>query len=135
MSLIIYVNYSNFTLNTNVSLNSGFSVFRCTFVSNFFFLSGSRYTLTYGSDVPPMSSAGNSSALITVTCKLLLLKSYSNCYQIRLIKEKCVSINVKLFDYDRICTLYCNFPNFCSLCLLPSSSCSSALSVSSSISG
>ena len=34
------------TLNTNVSLNTGLSVFRCTFVSNFFFLSGNKKTLT-----------------------------------------------------------------------------------------
>lgn len=66
------------TLNTNVSLNSGFNVFRCTLVSNFFFLSGSKYTLTYGSDVPPISSAGSSSAWITVTERALELKSYSS---------------------------------------------------------
>lgn len=67
------------TLNVKVSLNTGLSVFLWTFVSNFFFLSGSRYTFTYGSDVPPISNAGNSSACITVTARLFELKSYSSC--------------------------------------------------------
>lgn len=34
------------TLNTNVSLKTGFSVFLCTLVSNFFFFSGRSWTLT-----------------------------------------------------------------------------------------
>lgn len=55
------------TLKINVSLNTGFNVFRCTFVSNFFFFSGKRKTFTYGSDVPLMSKPGNSSAWMTVT--------------------------------------------------------------------
>lgn len=66
------------TLKTKVSLNTGFKVFLWTLVSNFFFLSGRRYTLTYGSDVPPISKAGRSSACITVTEKLFWLKSYSS---------------------------------------------------------
>ncbi len=55
------------TLNTKVSLKTGFSVFLCTLVSNFFFLSGSRNTFTYGSDVPDMSMPGRSAAWITPT--------------------------------------------------------------------
>lgn len=50
------------TLNTNVSLKTGFSVFLCTLVSNFFFLSGSSRTLTYGSEVPPESMDMRSAA-------------------------------------------------------------------------
>lgn len=34
------------TLKVKVSLKAGFSVFRCTLVSYFFFLSGRRKTLT-----------------------------------------------------------------------------------------
>lgn len=50
------------TLKVKVSLKAGFNVFFCTLVSYFFFLSGSRNTLTYGSEVPPMSKAGSSAA-------------------------------------------------------------------------
>lgn len=55
------------TLKVKVSLKAGFSVFRWTLVSYFFFLSGSRKTLTYGSEVPPMSRAGSSAACRTPT--------------------------------------------------------------------
>lgn len=55
------------TLKVKVSLKAGFSVFRWTLVSYFFFLSGSRKTLTYGSEVPPMSKAGSSAACRTPT--------------------------------------------------------------------
>ena len=59
------------TLNVKVSLKTGLSVLRWTLVSNFFFLSGSRYVLTYGSDVPDMSIPGRSAAWMTPTdsCK------------------------------------------------------------------
>lgn len=55
------------TLKVKVSLKAGFRVLRCTLVSYFFFLSGSRKTLTYGSEVPPMSRAGSSAACRTPT--------------------------------------------------------------------
>lgn len=55
------------TLKVKVSLKAGFSVFRWTLVSYFFFLSGRRKTLTYGSEVPPMSRAGSSAACRTPT--------------------------------------------------------------------
>ena len=38
------------TLNVNVSLKTGFKVFLWTFVSNFFFLSGIKNNLQYGSE-------------------------------------------------------------------------------------
>lgn len=58
------------TLKTNVSLKTGFSVFLCTLVSNFFFLSGKSRTLTYGSEVPPESMDMRSAAwrMPTVSC-------------------------------------------------------------------
>lgn len=54
-------------MKVNCSLKTGLRVFRWTFVSNFFFLSGSRNTFTYGSDVPPMSKAGSSAAWMIPT--------------------------------------------------------------------
>jgi len=55
------------TLKTNVSLKIGLRVFLWTLVSNLGFFSGSRQTLTYGSDVPDMSIPGRSIASITLT--------------------------------------------------------------------
>lgn len=56
-----YIKYwSEPTVNLKVSLKTGFRVFRWIFVSNFFFLSGRRKTLTYGSEVPQMSMAARS---------------------------------------------------------------------------
>lgn len=56
------------------------SVYLCTFVSYFFcpFVSGRRYTLTYGSETPPMSIAGRSVAWIIFTIRVWVLKSYRN---------------------------------------------------------
>ena len=55
------------TLKRKVSLKTGFRVLRWTFVSCFFFLSGIKYTFTYGSDVPDMSMPGRSAPWITPT--------------------------------------------------------------------
>ena len=55
-------------------------LYLCTFVSYFFcpFVSGRRYTLTYGSETPPISIAGSSVAWIIFTIRVWVLKSYRN---------------------------------------------------------
>ena len=50
--------------NANVSFQRGFRFLRLMFVVSFRFLSGSSMTLTYGSDVPDMSLAASSDALM-----------------------------------------------------------------------
>lgn len=65
-NLIHYSESLNWTsktyLNPKTSLKTGFKVFLCTFVLNFFLLSGKRHTLTYGSLLPFPSLIGKSLA-------------------------------------------------------------------------
>lgn len=75
----IYVNntYSIFSyLKIKVSLKTGFKFLRWTLVWYFRFLSGSRYTLTYGSLLPVTSLTGRSRDSKTLTTKPSTSRSY-----------------------------------------------------------
>lgn len=55
------------TLKVNCSLKTGLRVFRWTFVSNFFFLSGSRKPSHRDQECPPCPKAGSSAAWMIPT--------------------------------------------------------------------